>query len=211
MRACVYVRVLVISFSAEPRPLPVQGEAKFSLRCRIWEMCGVTSPEERNLMAINGTVARCVPRPPPPLSPLRSVIFSWYEAYFMLNNCLEMIVVLARCVLFSRLLFFVDYNVVSSASTMENKECLEFLVPRVRSMNKSSYFNYTRYTGASCFVRFFLFRMIRFSSSCCLRLFLLLSLQHCVPVLSPFCCAELNCCVLDWTVLSCVLLFCTVL
>ncbi|CAM9450974.1 unnamed protein product, partial [Ectocarpus sp. 6 AP-2014] len=44
--------------SLEPKPLPVQGEAKFCLRCRIWDVYGVTSPEERNLMAINSTVVK---------------------------------------------------------------------------------------------------------------------------------------------------------
>lgn len=37
------------SLSFRPRPLPIQGEAKFSLRCRLWDMLGVTNSEERNI------------------------------------------------------------------------------------------------------------------------------------------------------------------
>eukprot|EP00752_Nemacystus_decipiens_P010484 g9341.t1 len=44
--------------SFQPKPLPVQGEAKFILRCRIWDMYGVTSSEERNLMEINSAVVK---------------------------------------------------------------------------------------------------------------------------------------------------------
>lgn len=46
--------------SLKPKPVPVQGEAKFSLRCRIWELSGVTNSEERNIGAINITQVRCV-------------------------------------------------------------------------------------------------------------------------------------------------------
>lgn len=42
--------------SFTPRPLPVQGEAKFSLRCRMYYTCGVNSPEERTMGEYNGTI-----------------------------------------------------------------------------------------------------------------------------------------------------------
>lgn len=44
--------------SFQPKPLPVQGESKFTLRCRLWEISGVTSPEERNLPVIASTVIK---------------------------------------------------------------------------------------------------------------------------------------------------------
>ncbi|CAN0063054.1 unnamed protein product [Scytosiphon promiscuus] len=44
--------------SFQPKPLAVQGEAKFSLRCRIWDMYGVTSSEERNMMAIHSAIVK---------------------------------------------------------------------------------------------------------------------------------------------------------
>lgn len=53
MRVCTCVR---IDGSFEPRPLPVQGEAAFSLRCQIWEIGGVTAAEERNKLQAPGNL-----------------------------------------------------------------------------------------------------------------------------------------------------------
>ena len=46
--------------SFQPRPLPIQGESKFTLRCRVWEVCGVTSHEERVLPVSGSTKHRVV-------------------------------------------------------------------------------------------------------------------------------------------------------
>lgn len=54
----VFVFVFSLFVSFEPKPLPVQGVAKFCLRCKISYIFGVTSAEERNLIEINAAVVK---------------------------------------------------------------------------------------------------------------------------------------------------------